>query len=438
MLSQGGDPVRFALSPGTRVLFFCAGLCTLSGLFFGLLPAWQTAAVQPMLALRRGSVSAGKLRTGRLFVGVQVAFAFCLVVAGAGFLFSLKHLFDVDTGFDPRGVTVLTVSLRQALTLPQMRQFQSRIEELSNIQGAALGWHAIFSGSRRLERVIAPGKAPSEREEIFYRVSPGFLATLRTPLLIGRDLTFQDTDGSQPVPTVINSAFARRYFGSDRVLGKEFQRMDGSRHRVVGLASNAYYGDLHNGPEPVAYFPMKPTRRFVLYVRSTLNPGTVMRLVEREAGSTAPGIHILETTTLDTLVGNTILREKLLAGIGGAFALLGLLLAAVGLFGLLNYSVTSRAKEISIRAALGARRQELVLLVLRELFGMIAAGLIAGVIGSVAFMNFVRSLLFGVQPADPWVMGVATVVFLAAALIAGGLPARRAATLDPMEALRQQ
>jgi ABC-type antimicrobial peptide transport system permease subunit len=140
---------------------------------------------------------------------------------------------------------------------------------------------------------------------------------------------------------------------------------------------------------------------------------------------------------LETLVGNTILREKLLAGIGGAFAALGLVLAAIGIFGLLNYSVTSRTKEISIRAALGARRGELVGLVLMDLAGMIAGGLTLGLLGAIAFLSFVRSLLFGVRPADPVVIVTASVIFLAAALIAGALPARRAATVDPVLALRQ-
>jgi predicted permease len=438
LLSRGSEPVRFALSTDSRVLLFCAGICALSGLFFGLLPAWQTASVSPMLALRHECAPRGRMRAGRFFVGVQVAFAFCLVVAGAGFLFSLKRLVDVDTGFDPRGVTVLTVSSRQMLTLPQMQEFAGRMAQQPNVQGVALGWHAIFTGSRRVERIVTAGKPPSEREEIFYRVSPGYFAALRTPLLDGRDLTFQDNDGGQPVPTVVNAAFALRYFGESPVVGHEFQRADGTRHRIVGLTANSYYGDLRNGPEPVAYFPMKPARRFVMYVRSPLDAGTLMRLVEREAGGGASGNRVIEATRLETLVGNTILTEKLLAGIGAAFAALGLLLAAIGMFGLLTYSVTQRAKEISIRAALGARRPQLVYLVLADLFRMVAAGLVVGLIGAIGFLRFVRSLLFGVQPADPLVMSCAVAVFLIAALIAGGLPARRAALLDPIEALRRE
>lgn len=145
-----------------------------------------------------------------------------------------------------------------------------------------------------------------------------------------------------------------------------------------------------------------------------------------------------DATTLDTLIGITLLRERLLAGIGGVFALLGLLLAAIGLFGLLNYSVTRRTREIGIRAALGARPTALVFLVLKDVFATIGGGLAAGLAGSFAAMTMVRSLLFGIRPLDPLVIATAATIFLAAALIAGGLPARRAATIDPMIALRQE
>jgi putative ABC transport system permease protein len=182
---------------------------------------------------------------------------------------------------------------------------------------------------------------------------------------------------------------------------------------------------------------MKPPRLFTVYVRSPLDPGSVMRLVQQEATTAVPGIHLVEVTTLDTLIGNTLLREKLLAGVGGTFAALGLVLVAIGLFGLLNYSVASRAKEIGIRAALGARRRALVALVLKELGGMMAGGLTAGLMGSLALMRLLRSQLFGVGTVDPMVMAAAAALFLLATSLAVVLPAFRAATMDPMVALRQ-
>jgi predicted permease len=337
MVSTKASPVRLDLSLSAHVLLFCVAICALAALFFGLLPAWQATSTGPMLALRHASGQAGRLRMGRLFVGVQVAFAFCLVTGGAGFLYSLRNLAAVNTGFDSRGVTVLamTNTPQRDRQLALMQQLQMRVGALANVQGAATGWMAIFSGARRAQRVVLPGEAPSEHEETFYRVSPGYFAALRTPLLGGRDFSFRDND-DEPVPTIVNQAFARRYFGSESVLGREFRRDDGVRHQIVGLAADSHFGSLRTAPEPIAYMPMKPPRAFTLYVRSTLEAGSVAKMVQREAEVLGSGLRVRDATTVDALVGGTILKERLLACIGGSFALLGLMLATIGLFGLLN------------------------------------------------------------------------------------------------------
>ena len=438
MVSTKAHPVQLDLAPNPQVLLFCATICALSALFFGLLPAWQATSSGPIVELRHASGQAGRLRLGRLFVGVQVAFAFCLVTAGAGFLFSLRNLAAVDTGFDERGVTVLNVTstTQRDRQLTVMQQMQMRTAALPQVQGAATAWMAVFTDARRAQRVLLPGRRPSEREETFYRVSPGYFATLRTPLLSGREFTFQDND-NEPVATVVNQAFARRYFGNEAVLGREFRRDDGARHQIVGLAADSHFGSLRGGPEPIAYMPMKPPRAFTLYVRSTLDPVSVSKMVEREAQALGD-VRVRDAISLEALVGSTIRTERLIAGIGGAFAALGLILAATGLFGLLNYSVTRRTREIGIRAVLGAERGSIYGLVLKDLSGTMAAGLMAGLAGALMLMRFTQGLLFGVQLVDPLVIGTALAVFGGAAVIAGGLPARRAAAIDPAVALRHE
>jgi predicted permease len=383
-------------------------------------------------------------------VGVQVAFAFCLVMAGASFLFSLRNLFAVDTGFDARGVAVFTVGsdLGKILTpeetqrsLAMMEQLRGRIMNLAGIQAAAIAPWAIFDNSYWTDQVLLPGKAPSEREEIFYHISPGYFATLRTPLESGRDFDRHDRQATKVVPTIVNQAFARKYFGGENPIGKMFQHPFGQtrvNHQIVGIAANAHYDDLRHEAAPMVYVPLEGGNQFSLYVRSTLDVGSVARMVERETKAIGSGMRVQEITTLDTLVGNTLLREKLLAGIGGVFAFLGLLLAAIGLFGLLNYSVARRTKEIGIRAALGARRGELVLLVLKDLAAMVGTGLLAGLAGSLGLMTLLQSLLFGIKAADPLVIVTAMSVFLFAAFAAGALPANSAAGVDPMVALRQE
>uniref|UniRef100_Q024U5 Permease n=1 Tax=Solibacter usitatus (strain Ellin6076) TaxID=234267 RepID=Q024U5_SOLUE len=439
MVSTAASPVRLELAVDTRMLWFCAGVCGLCALFFGLLPAWQATRSRPMFALRHGAGQSARLRMGRLFVGIQVAFAFCLVTGGSGFLLSLHNLTAVDTGFDAKGVTVLTVSNTQQRDrqLAMLQEVQRRTAALPEVRGAATSWMPLLSGARRAQRVVLPGQRPSEREETFYRVSPGYLATLGTPLMSGRDFRPADND-DEPVPTIVNRAFARRYYGSEAVLGREFRRDDGVRHQIVGVAGNSHFGSLRDAAEGIAYMPMKPPRAFTLYVRSRLDAGSVAKMVERELETLGAGVRVRDVTTLEAIVGRTIVKERLLARIGGSFALLGLVLAAIGLFGLLNYSVTLKTKEIGIRAALGAQRMAICGLVLKDTALLIAGGLVVGLAGSLALMRATESLLFGVAAADGRVIGGAAVIFAGAAMIAAGLPARRAAAIDPVVALRQE
>lgn len=446
LLSTEASPVRFALAINTRVLLFSALASGLAAIFFGLLPAWQSAGVQPMITLRGMAGQASKLRMGRFFVAVQVAFAFCLVVAGAAFLLSLWNLFSVNTGFDANNVVVLNVSESQPqkdVQRAEMKQLQRQLRFAPGVQSVAVAPWAIFEGSGWTEQVIVPGQSPSEREEIYYQVSPGYFATLRTPLLYGRDFDAHDSMTLDTIPAIVNLAFARRYLGGDDAVGRTFERPEGKKRmaqRVIGVVANAHYGSLRTGAGPIAYLPVdgRDDNHFTLYIRSPLDAGSVLHLVEKSARTAGPGLHVVQITALNTLVGNTVLKEKLLADIGGTFAFFGLLLAAIGLFGLLNYSVVRRTREIGIRAALGAQRGELVLLVLKDLSVTVGVGLAAGLLGSLAILIALKSLLFGLKLADPGVILIATVVFLAAGLMAAALPAGRAATVDPMIALRQE
>jgi predicted permease len=432
----------------TRVLLFCAAVSTLAAVFFGLLPAWQASGTKPMRELHGLRTPAGKLRLGRAFVAIQVAFAFVLIMAGASFLFSLKNLFAVDPGFNPHDVSVIGVStqLSDMTQKPELNVFmdemQRRVEGLPGIQGAGLAQvGSMFQDRNSSIQVILPGQPPPDYEEHTMLVSPRYFAAMRLPLIAGRDFEQRDRDYQYkgPRPAIVNQALARKYFGSENPIGKILQTPEHDElieHEIIGVVGNAAYASLREGQLPILYGVERGNSFVTMYIRSRLGIGSVVAMLDREAKAIGHGTQVRDVTTLDTLIGNTLLREKLLAGIGGVFGFLGLLLAAIGLFGLLNYSVTRRTKEIGIRAAPGARPPALVFLVLKDMFSLIGAGLAAGMVGSLALMSFVRSLLFGIRPADPPVIITAAVIFLAAAFIAGGLPASRAAGIDPMVALR--
>jgi len=459
LLSNNSDPVQFLLATDTRVLFFCIGVSTLSAVLFGLVPAWQTSGAQPIHSLRASAGQAGKFRLGKLFVSIQVACAFCLVTVGAAFLFSLGNLLHVDPGFDARNVAVLSIDTEshgqpndsvdwndshrgeEARLRNLMFQIQNRVAGQPGVEAAALAWWPIFQGTGWSQQVVIPGKGPSEREEIFYRVSPGYFAALRTPLLAGRDFEAADSNVRDPAPAIVNESFARRYFNGINILGREFSyrnRNSPVRQVIVGVAADSHYYDLRKNAEPIVYFPVEGNNSFTLYVRSPLQVGQIVQVVDRETRAIGSGTRIRGVTTVETIVGNTLLREKLLAGVGGVFSFFGLLVAAIGLFGLLSYSVGRRTKEIGIRAALGAQRIEIVSLVLKDVTGLMSGGVIIGLAGALAILTVFRSLLFGIGMVDPLVTGTSIGIFFVTGLLAASLPAHRAATVDPMLGLREE
>ena len=211
-----------------------------------------------------------------------------------------------------------------------------------------------------------------------------------------------------------------------------------TREIIVGVVTNTRFYNLRSPAPPIAYLPIDGNTAFKLYVRSPLPLGQVMRIVDRETRRLGSGMQIHEVTSLGSFIGDTLVHEKLLAGIGGASALLGLILAAIGLFGLVNYSVGRRTKEMGIRMALGARRIQIVSMVLKDITALVGAGILIGLAGGVAILGGVKSLLFEIKTADPFVTGTSIGTLLLTGFFAASLPVRRAATMDPMRALREE
>ena len=293
----------------------------------------------------------------------------------------------------------------------------------------------MFTGSGWSEQVIVPGQAPGEHEEIFYPVTDRYFKTLGTRLLAGRDFDRNDFGKREETPAIVNRAFAAKYFPGLDPIGQHFRYPSAKEPVViVGVVDNTHYFDLRSGSPPIAYFPFKGLSDW-LYVRSTGQPPSI-RQMDEQARAVGSDLRVGGAYQLDSLIGYTIVKERLLAVTGGALGALGMVLAAIGLFGLLNYSVERRTKEIGIRAALGARFGQIVGLVLRETVGLVAFGLVAGFAGAVLVLETLEKMLFGIRPAEPVVAIAGCAVFLLAALIAAGLPARRAAAVDPISALR--
>jgi predicted permease len=450
LLSTSADPVWLDLSLNARVLGFAAMVTAVTSLLFGLAPAWQAARGDPHPLLRgqgRGTDAALGAGAGRALVVGQIALSMVLVV-GAGLLLStFSRLQRMDPGFDRRGVLTISVDASRELPPEAQRVLQEQIlDGLRALPGVlragASALTPIGDGMWNTSVEVA-GFKPARREDSIVwmnAVSEGYFATLGTRLLAGRDFTPADREGSAAV-VVINQAMAKRVFGRASAVGRRIRYdvgpMKSADAEVVGVVEDAVYRSLREGGEATLYVALRqqPDVPLNFVVRSDGPAGSLMRPVGALLAETAPGT-VFGFRTLSDQVAASLLRERLLATLAGFFGGLALLLAVLGLYGTVAYSVARRTGEIGIRMALGAPGRRVVRMVLGDVVRMVAPGVALGLVLALAASRFLTSFLYGLEATDPAVLGLATAVLALAALVAGALPASRAARVDPMVALR--
>ena len=273
-------------------------------------------------------------------------------------------------------------------------------------------------------------------------VSDGYFATLGTPLLAGRDFDRRDRPGS-PRVAIVNETMARKVFGTTAVLGKQFtlREVDVVRYEVIGVAGNTRYQSLREEPQPIAYVARSQATEaafaMTFEIRTADRPENLIPAVKRVAADVEPSM-TLQFSSLRDQVARSIGRERMLAALSGSFGALALLLAVIGLYGIMTYNVARRRNEIGIRIALGSARGRLIGMILGEVGWLLAIGLLLGTGLALAGTRLVASFLFGLAPNDPATMLGATLLFVLVGLAAGGIPAWRAARVEPMAALRQE
>jgi macrolide transport system ATP-binding/permease protein len=472
LLSTGSDP--FTTQPGLNAGVLAAALLLtlVTGLLFGLAPALQAARVDPMPALKEsrsgGPQSGSRFRFGfgRMLVVFQLAMSLLLLVGADLFLRTLANLHSLDAGFDRQKVLLFKVNARQAGHRdPEILSFYNGLEThlaaIAGVRAAAManspligagawGWPVVPLGQPR------PEKAPSGHGSGFSRsathilgVSPGFFSTMRIPLLAGREFNERDRTGTPPV-AIVNEAWAKvNIDGANPVgqlaidFGLRVNRGEPSQVKIVGLSKNTRYDDLMGQFPAIVYFPVEqnaglPMDEMTFFLRTAGDPlgyaGAVRETV-RQADSRIP---VAGLNTQSAQIENEMVVERLFARLCTAFALLSLAIALVGLYATTSYTVARRTNEIGIRMALGAQREAVIRMVLRDVLTMAIGGLAIGLPAALGASKLIESLLFGVKPGDPWAMAAALAILLSAALAAGYLPARKASWTDPMEALRQQ
>ena len=445
-------PVALRLSPDARVLAFTGAVSLLTGILFGLAPALRAARLDLNPALMQKQTGALRQTAARLLVVSQVALSLLLLVGAGLLLRSLSNLRSQDAGFQPEKILSIRLEpLGSDFKNPKLdlvyQDFLRKIRAIPGVLAAGLGGYSPFSrdpwergGSFDNTQLISVEGRLNTRVH-WMQVYPGYFDALGLHLVRGRDLAPQDLRTSQPV-AVINETMARTLFAGRDPIGARFG-FPGSRENieVIGTVKDARYGSLRQAVEPMYYQSFAQARtgrgQMTLHVRTT-GTASVAPAVLRQAQELCRDVPMFEMQTLAAQIDATLLQERLIATLCGGFAGLALLLAGIGLYGIMAYTVARRTGEIGIRMALGAQRGQVVWLVLRETLTLVLAGVALGIPLSLAGARLVSGSLFGLSATDPITISVATVLMVGVAVLAGYLPARRASRVDPMIALRYE
>jgi predicted permease len=454
-LSTQGNQLFVDLGLDWPVLAFTAGLAILTCVLFGLAPAFRATQTAPGAVMKSGGrgLTAGRERFSlrRALVVSQVALSLTLVAAALLFTRSLSNLNNLDVGFEQDGILVSyidssRIELPQERRLPFKRDLLDRIKAIPGVDSAATTNVVPLSGNAWGNNAWLDGADSSQQiNTALSRVSPGYFKTMGTPLLAGRDFSDSDADASTKY-AIVNESFARKLSGEDSVLGRRFwiekTPYDPERqYEIVGVVKDTKYDDIHSDFAPIAFLSMVQAPRFGTYdqvlIRSNEPMAGLVSSIKRAVGEVSPEINI-SFQVLQEQIHESLLRERLMATLSGFFGLLALLLASIGLYGIMSYGVASRTNEIGIRMALGAGRASVLWLVMREALFMTLAGVAVGVPVVLAGSKFISSLLFDLSATDPVSITLASLFLIAVAVVAGYLPARRAARVDPMVALRYE
>jgi predicted permease len=420
------------------------------------MPALRASSFSPGEALKATGARAGR-RLGLLrpLVVAQVAFSLAVVFVAGLLVSSFVRLASVDTGFRSAGLALVNIesdelSDRERQTPGSTQAVADDIlaqaRQVDGVHSSSMSGWALFAGSGWSSYVALPGRQSDFFEVYFLEVSPAFMQTMGIRLLDGRDLGPGDMHPENPAtPTsvIVNETFAKRYLSEGGVIGRSFNRLLGSSSMqpasVVGLVADAKYRDLRQPAPPTVYLPLQHgIERMTLQVRSALSPDALAARLRPVLARIHPSLKISEVVPQATLIDNTLLKERLLALLSGFFGVVSLVLAAVGLYGVLSYSVVQRKREIGIRLALGARPRSVIRSMVADLALLTLGGVIAGLACGVGLARFVRTLLFDVTPYDAASLLVPLLVLASAAIAAAVPPALRASRVDPIEALRDE
>jgi len=457
MVHQDSGSMFLDVRPDPRVLLFTIGVSLLTGLVFGLAPAWRSARVNVSSTLKeagRGVTASGaKIGAGKILVAGQIGLSVMLLIGAGWFIRTLRNLENVNLGYPRDKLVLVNVDFLSAgYSGPRMplayNEVRERLARIPGVRAVTYSGNGLFSGSESGDRISVEGyksQKPQDLHARFDQTGPNYFATVGIPILLGRDIGPQDVASAESV-CVVNEAFAKFYFGSQNPIGKHVtDEFPDTRKTftIVGVARDARDHSLRREIARRFYLPAaQPLGDFnpdLNYeIRTMGEPGAVIQAVRQTIQAYDPAIPIGKVRPFVAILDGNMQQERIIAQLSTVFGAVALLLAAIGLYGVLSYAVAQRTNEIGIRMALGAQRGTVIRMVLRETAVLIAIGLAAGVPASLVCGRLVQSKLFGLKPADPATLAVALGIMIVVAVASGYLPARRAAKVDPLIALRYE
>jgi predicted permease len=433
-----------------KILLAAILVSIITAMISGAAPALRVSAISPISVLKDEALNtSGGLHKSRLTSGLvmaQVALSLLLLTCAGLFFRSLDKAQRANPGFDPNHVLLASYDLGpmgydNAREIEFNQQLLARLRALPGVQSATVANFSPLSFTIHSDGVVPEGYLPHPHEAMetdFAIVGTQYLQTLRTPLRAGRDFTEQDNAAAQPV-AIVNRAFADRYWTGQNAIGKRVQ-WNARWFTVVGVAANGKYRRINDDSAPLILLPMAQTygSDAILHIRTEGDPLALTSTVERTIGGLNSNVPLFNVTTLKENTQMGSIFERIAVTFAGAFGLLALILASVGIYGVVAYTTKQRTHEIGIRMALGAGKSTIFLQVLRQGLRLALAGLVVGLVASLLLTRFLRSMFVGVGPNDLLTLSTAAILLCAVALAASVIPARRAAAIEPMQALRSE
>jgi len=460
-------PVQAA--PSTPVLLFALGVSVLTGAIFGIVPAWMTSRADPAEALRGANRAVGSSRhwAQKALIIAQAAVSLVLLSAAAMLGGSLRNLEHQNFGFNADGrylvyINPMLSNYKQEQLVPLFREIQERLGAIPGVRGVSAATYAPLSGDQWGNRIRIQGKPePGPKEDVFSdwtRVTPGFFDTIGAKMLAGRAINEDDSGNSRHV-AVVNEAFAKRYFGNQNPIGQHFgpaPEKNAGTYEIVGVVQNIHWVDrgLNDQVREMYYVPEAQTVHFdqpdlqsyelwsqnmysiVIWMQA--HPPDMLAQVKRALAEVDPNLVMYDVQPYSKVIQGAFDQQNMIASLTWMFGAVGLVLAAIGLYGVTAYGVEQRTSEIGVRMALGADRGSVVAMVLRGAFWQVGIGLGIGIPAAIGAGHLIASQLFGVAPWNPLLLAGATGLMGLAALVAAVIPAQRAASIDPIRALRSE